>query len=332
MIDEDGQPRPELTTAHGSRQSAIRHISSNHLESTRAAVRLIMALEDSLQSKQFPNLVDTYFRHQYGNTLPSDLNIIRENLSAYSDIDKILHYINWNPRALSIVLTIYDSSEYDIPGDLHEYSWEEVGSTLVDTNEQRILVNDNTSSTLVYFTQQQTTRRASRNDPTKQKRTDTRVEHNLVSVKNFHRTQAFKLSTFHLDTAKTLTATDPAYLQSILSLIHCTRQNYEDPNSRVRKVPNLEKLQQTLRDMTQIRSQMDRTLLSRQRYVKIRRYIEAIRMRIQRIIERTQDHAKDHQTKITEYFSHPHKVLGTTQDSATSSDNDQSEDYRGESD
>jgi len=335
MIDEDGQPRPELTTTRGSRQFAIRHISSNHLESTRVAVRLVMALEDSLQSKQFPTMVDTYLRHKYGNTLSSDLHTIQENLSSHSDFDKLLHYINWNPRALSIVSTIFDPPEYDIPADLHEYSWEEVDSTLINTNDLRILVCENNSSTIVYLTQQQTTRRASRNDSTKQKRTtDTQVEHNLASVKNFHRIQSFKLSTFHLDTAKTLTATDHAYLHSIHSSINHIRQNYEDPKFRVRKVPNLAKLQQTLTDITQIRSQMDRTLLSRQRYVQIRRYIGTIRMRIQRIIERTQDHAKDHQTKITEYFSHPQKVLGTTQDSATSSDhdNDQFEDYRGESD
>ena len=108
-------------------------------------------------------------------------------------------------------------------------------------------------------------------------------------------------------------------------------QNYEDPSSRTRKSPNIATLQQTLEKITQIRLQLNRKLLSRHRYVKIRRYIGKIRMRIQRIIERTQDQ-KNQQTKITAYFHHPHKTSVISQNNTPNSDNEQSEDYRGESD
>ena len=332
MIDDEGRPRPEIISAQGSRQCAIRHISSNHLVSTKAAIRLILALEDSLLRNQLPTIVATYLKNRYGSVLSSDLCTIQDTLSSLSDIDNLLHYLNWNPRALSIIQATLEPSEHDIPDDLREYSWEE--AVLVDTSTRlHIVVIENDLATIVYFTQQATTRRKSRHDFVKQTKTlDKRVEHNLASVKDFHHSHLPKLSTFHLDTAKTITATDPTYLASIHSSINLIRQTYEDLDLQTRTMPKLATLQRIFDTITQIRTQLNRKLLSRQRHLKLRHYIGTIRTRIQRIIERTQDQKKNSQPRITQYFLPPQNTKLTTQDRASNSDNDQSEDYRGESD
>jgi hypothetical protein len=335
MTDDEGRLRPQIISAQGSKPCGIRHISSNHSISTKFAVRLMLAIEDSMQQKRLPSMIDIYLRSRYGSILSSDLCMIQDRLSAFVDSDKLLHYLNWNQRAFSIILAILESSDHDTPDDVREYSWADVDSTLVDTSKRlHIIVTENNSTTIVYFTQQPVTRRGSRNSLAKQSMTLVKhVEHNLASVKNFHHSRQFKLSTFHLDTAKTSTITDSSYLTSVHNSISLIRQSYEEINFRTRKLFNRATLQRIIGSITLTRSQLNRTLLSRQRYIRLRRYLGTIQIRIQRIVDQEQNQRRDHQSSITQYFSHSQNVSTTAQDkSSLSSDNDKSEDYRGESD
>lgn len=328
-IDEEGRPRPAITSAQGNRQSGIRHISSNHLVSTRVAIRLLLSLESSLQRKQLPAMMETYLKHKFGSVLSSDLCTLLDKISSLSNIDNLLHYLNWHQRAFSIVLAVFEPSVYDIPADLHEYSWDEITSTLVDTSSrQPVLIIEGSSATLAYFAQHPVTRRERRNVPSQPSTTATRFEHNLRSVKKFHRTNHAQLSTFHHDTVK-LAITDPCYLKSLQNSINQIRQTYE--NTRKEVTPNRETLQRILDEIIHTRTQLDKTLLSRQQYIRLRHYIGITRARILRIMDRLQDQKKNQQTRITQYFlQNPRET--TVNNSQPTSDTDQSEDYRGESD
>ncbi len=158
--------------------------------------------------------------------------------------------------------------------------------------------------------------------------TTTRFEHNLKSVKKFHRTNQAQLSTFHYDTTK-LIITDPCYFKSLHNSINQIRQTYE--NTRKEAAPNRETLQHILDDIIHTRTQLDKTLLSRQQYIRLRHYIGITRLRILRIMDRLQDQKKNQQTRITQYFlQNPREA--TVNNSQPTSDTDQSEDYRGKSD
>ncbi len=112
------------------------------------------------------------------------------------------------------------------------------------------------------------------------------VEHNLASVKKFHQSNTFKLRIFHFDTTKELKATDTTYLASVLSKLSFTRQAYGDMRSKARRKINIATLQRVIDDIIEIRSHLDRTRLSRTRYIKLRRYTNTIRLRLQRIIDK----------------------------------------------
>ena len=331
LHDNAGLPRPDITSAQRNKQYGIRHISSNNNESTKYATRLILALEDSILRERLPTMIDRYFQQR--TDLPSDLRKIQSNLSSTQDIDKLLHYLNWNPRALSIIHSIFRPREYDIPEDHHEYSWAEVADTPVDTsNRPYILVTEQNTTTIVYFTQRPANRRESKNTPRVQQ-LDKRTEHNLASVKKFHQSDSFKLSTFHLDAAKASTTTDLEYLSTVHNDVNQIRQSYEKKHTKHPtnpKKPDLKSLQQTLEEIMQLRSHLDRTLLSRQRYIKMRRYIGAVRTRIQRLIEKAKE-KNNQQPRITQFF--PVQTHFTTiNDLEPDPSVDQFEDYRGESD
>ena len=227
-----------------------------------------------------------------------------------------------------------EPSKYDIPQDLYEYTWTELEETSVDTtNRTYIVVSENTSTTIIYFTPQQLTRprrRCQPQAPTLSPQTQ-KIENNLASVKKFHRSNAVKLSTFHLDTARSVTTTDQDYLQSVLLSLNLTRHTYE--NTVVNKSGlNLSSLQQISDELKHIRTHLDKTLLSRQRYFKLRRYTESIHTRVQRLIDRIKDRKTSRQSTITQFFTTNPAKLSSAESSDRDLDNDQAEDYRGESD
>ncbi len=177
-------------------------------------------------------------RNRYGSELSSDTCSIRNTLLSFSfiTIDLLLHYLNLNHRALSIVYTVFDSDEYDTLEELREYTWAEVGSSQVDTSERPyIIVVENTSATNVYLTQQPTKRRTHQNDCSPQKFPSAIVEHNLTSVKKFYQSNTFISSTFHFDTTKEYTATDTTYLSSTLSQLGSIRQSYDALRTNARE-------------------------------------------------------------------------------------------------
>ncbi len=134
MIDDMGHPRAAVISSQGSIQRGIRHISSNRLDSTRSAIWLILALENSLKLNRFSAILSSFLRNRYGSELSSDTCSIRNTLLSFSftTIDHLLHYLNSNYRALSIVYTVFDSDEYDTPEELREYTWAEVGHSTTD--------------------------------------------------------------------------------------------------------------------------------------------------------------------------------------------------------
>ncbi len=123
----------------------------------------MLALEDSLQHKLFSHLASRHFSHRkYGNVLSSDLRMIQKDISSVSDTGKLLHYLNWNQRALSIIQDIFEPPEYDLPEDLNEHSWAEVQSAPIGTSSKRlhIIVTETDSASIAYFTQQPITQSA----------------------------------------------------------------------------------------------------------------------------------------------------------------------------
>jgi hypothetical protein len=60
MIDDMGLPRAAVISSSGDIQRCIRHISSNHLDSMRSAIRLILALENSLKLNRLPTMVNSF--------------------------------------------------------------------------------------------------------------------------------------------------------------------------------------------------------------------------------------------------------------------------------
>jgi hypothetical protein len=154
MIDNDGRPRPNVTSSQGDIHHSFRFISSNDTLSTQYATHLILALETSFQSNQLSQLVDQFLSARSGAILPVDLQDIKDKL-ALSDFDQLLHYLNSNQRAFSIIHSIFEPSKYDTPQDLYEYTWTELEETSVDTtNRTYIVVSENTSTTIIYFTPQ----------------------------------------------------------------------------------------------------------------------------------------------------------------------------------
>ena len=87
--------------------------------------------------------------------------------------------------------------------------------------------------------------------------------------------------------------------------------------------PDIVLLLQTLEEISRVRVRLDRTLLSRHRYISMRYYTEKILMRIK-------NHKHEHQPKITQFFSV--QIPRTTEDSEPELKSYQFEDYRGESD
>ena len=98
---------------------------------------------------------------------------------------------------------------------------------------------------------------------------------------------------------------------------------------KAQKKVNIATLQRVIDDIIEIRSHLDRTQLSRTRYIRLRRYTDTIRLRLQRIIDKTELQTKNHQPRITRYFQTQNS---TTSDTDPHYDADQFEDYRGESD
>ncbi len=118
-------------------------------------------------------------------------------------------------------------------------------------------------------------------------------------------------------------------MKSLQNSINQIRQTYE--NTRKEATPNRETLQRILDDIIHTRKQVDKTLLSKQQHIRLRHYIGITRLRILRILNRLQDQKKNQQTRITQYFlQNPREA--TVNISQPTSDTDQSEDYRGESD
>ena len=263
---------------------------------------------------------------------PRDFPSIR-TLSTFTDIDKLLYYMNWNQMAFSIIKEIFATNELVTVDDEREYSWDDVDALADNTDRSLILAMENNTATLIYFDKQPTTRRNLRNNPNRANGLlEKPVEHNLTSTKQFHRINTTKLSTFHLDSAKTLTHTDQQYLDTIHSAINTVRQEYTLINVRSRKVSTIESLQKLLEDTSQIRSHIDRKLLSRQRYIKLRRYTGTIQTRIQRLIAKiTERNDTSRQTTMTQYLQTANYTSAKEYDSPVL-DSDQAEDYRGESD
>jgi hypothetical protein len=108
MVDNDGRPRPNVTSSQGDIHHSFRFISSNDTLSTQCATRLILALETSFQSNQLSQLVDQFLRARSGAILPDDLQDIKDKL-ALSDFDQLLHYLNSNQRAFSIIHNIVNT-------------------------------------------------------------------------------------------------------------------------------------------------------------------------------------------------------------------------------
>ena len=152
-----------------------------------------------MHQKQLSTLVDRYLSTKYGSHLSPDLLQIKRNLSSLAEIDQLLHFLNWNPRALSIIHAIFEPVEYDIPKDLPEYSWAEVAIPTDTSNRSYILVTEDNTTTIAYFIARPTTRQ--RCQTAISKSPVNRIEHNLASVKKFHCFGTIKLSTFHLDSA-----------------------------------------------------------------------------------------------------------------------------------
>ena len=142
MSNNAGLRCPAIASAQLHRQHGFRHISANNRESTLYATRLILALEGSIYQKQLSTLVDRYLTTKYGGHLSSDLLQIKRELSTLLETDQLLHFLNWNPRALSIIHDIFDHPDYDIPEDLLEYSWEEVATPRDTSNRSYILVTE----------------------------------------------------------------------------------------------------------------------------------------------------------------------------------------------
>ena len=159
------------------------------------------------------------------------------------------------------------------------------------------------------------------------------VEHSLASIKRARQSNtALKPSTFHLDAAKLQTRTDPPYLESVHSSISNVRQRYALINVRSKRASTITSLQTLLEDTTQIRMNLNKKLLSRQRYIKLRRHIGITHTRLQRLIEKiTVRNETSKQTTMTQYLRTATYTSVIERDSPTL-DSDPSEDYRGESD
>ena len=188
---------------------------------------------------------------------------------------------------------------------------------------------EHNTATIIYLVNQPSTRRNSQNKSGNTEPTEKPIVHNLASIKQFHRSNTTpKFSTFHLDSAKTSIRTDPVYLETVYSAIALTQQSYTKINVKSKRTSTIESLQTLSDDVKSIQIQLNKKLLSRQRYIKLRRYLGTIHLRLTRLIAKIKDRTETRQASMTEFITTSHIDIAYEPELSS----DPSEDYRGESD